>query len=240
MDDQQIPTLTDLADVLEAPSSTEPYRRHALPTVRWLIKQSPEAQALYDELHKDTGDRPSPMELAKLLCAIEAGAQFPEAQHTVRWLISQAEAAQGAYAELERMATDADDDLEWPSRVLTWHRQVDRLLEVDGWDDPAEIIDPTGDAGVNYAPLFKICTVRLARGEGDRRRLEAAVGKLERWVKVKRGLPLLIERARKVRHQLKDLGDPQSAADEMEKMAAALRLLDTVVEPGKGTEPDKE
>ncbi len=38
MDDRQIPTLTDLAEVLEAPSSTEPYRQ-ALPIVQWLIKR---------------------------------------------------------------------------------------------------------------------------------------------------------------------------------------------------------
>ncbi len=111
---------------------------------------------------------------------------------------------------------------------------------MDDWDDPAEVIDPTGDIGVNYEALFKICTARLARGEGNRDRLEAAVGKLERWLKVHRGLPLLIERARQVKAQLKDLGDPQSAADELEKMAAALRMLDTVVEPAKGTEPDEE
>ncbi len=238
MDDRHIPTLTDIANVLEAPSSTEPYR-HALPTVRWLIKQSPKAQALYDELHKDTMDRPSPMELAKLLCAIESGAQFPESQHTVRWLIGQAEAAQGVYAELERMASDAAADLEWPYRVLKWHWQVDRLLVVDDWADPAEIIDITGDAGVDYEELFKICTVRLARGEGDRSRLEDVVRKLERCVAVDRGLPHLVERAWQLRELLKDLGDPQSAADELEKMAAALRLFDTVVEPGKGAEPDE-
>ena len=63
--------------------------------------------------------------------------------------------------------------------------------------------------------------------------------KLERWAKVNRGLPLLIERARKVKDQLRELGDPQSVADDFEQMAATLRLLDTVVEPAKRTEPDE-
>ncbi len=237
MDDQQAPTLMDIAKLVSTPVNHEHYPE-LRPTLMWLIRSSPKAQAVYDELTHDTRDRPTLLELAKLLCVVETGAKYPECRHTVLWLIKQNEAAKEVLTELEHLATDAGDDLDGAMWVLRAHQDTDRLLAVEDWDDdPADVVDPTRSRGRNYEPCFNICTARLARGEGDRSRLETVIKKLERYLELDRYLPRLSDRIKNLKDLVADSEDPLKAAETLEGMAAALRVLGATEEkPDCGTE----
>ena len=227
MDDRSSPTLMDLAKVLESPLTPEPYPE-SLATALWLIRQSPKAQALLDELHRERDDAPTLMELAKLLCAITSSARAPESQPTVLWLIRQSDAAAKTYACFDHMATDAGmlpTYPTWPTELVRMHQDVDRLLAAENWNDAAEILDPTGNSGPCYETWFNICLARLARGEGDRQRLESAAEKLKRNMDQERQVPTLDERVHQLKAWMAGFDDVESAAAMLQRMAGALRSL---------------
>jgi hypothetical protein len=176
-------TLLDLAKVLDSPTLREPLPE-GLPTALWLIRQSPKARALYEQLHRDTGDGPTLMELAKLLSSFSES-PHPECQHTALWLVGQCETARQGLEELEQLAKDAGV-LAFADRgslvdVLQRHLEVDQLLAVSDWTDPMDVVDPGRERILPfYAEWISILSVRLGRSQEEeaRKRLREVLGKL--------------------------------------------------------------
>ncbi len=71
---------------------------------------------------------------------------------------------------------DSSDRLEVGLKCLT---DVERLLQADDWQHPAEILDPTGEIGVNYSGLVKLARV-WARQAAEPGRHRDVGRKLER------------------------------------------------------------
>lgn len=88
---------------------------------------------------------------------------------------------------LEALADEADlpdtsDRLDVGLKCLA---DVERLLQADGWQHPAEILDPSGEIGVNYSGLVKLAQA-WARQAGESGRHRAVGRKLERaWCEEK-------------------------------------------------------
>ncbi|MCP4004693.1 MAG: hypothetical protein GY725_10895 [bacterium] len=82
----------------------------------------------------------------------------------------------------EAMARDAaikrgtDDRL---ADGVSANADFDRLTACDEWSDPAEILDPSGERGIPFAPLIHIAQARLQQTE-DRNQLQAVLEKLRR------------------------------------------------------------
>ena len=72
----------------------------------------------------------------------------------------------GHYEWLEVVAQDivpcppTDGDLE-----MAWacHQDYERLLAAEGWEHPAEVLDPGGEAGVAYNQLVRLAAARASR-----------------------------------------------------------------------------
>ncbi len=71
---------------------------------------------------------------------------------------------------------ETDDRLDVGLKCLT---DVERLLQADDWRHPAEVLDPTGEIGVNYPGLVKLAAA-WARQAGESGRYRAVERKLER------------------------------------------------------------
>ena len=63
--------------------------------------------------------------------------------------------------------------------ALSCLQEVERLEQTEDWQHPAEILDPTGDLGVDYPELIRLAAMRL-RQEGDAGRYRSVKRKLER------------------------------------------------------------
>ncbi len=91
------------------------------------------------------------------------------------------------YEALVGLARDAgfdpvrDEDLE---TALDCHRDFALLLQTEGWEHPAEIIDPDGEIGVYYRELAHIAAAHEERKQGAREK--AVREKLERAWTVRR------------------------------------------------------
>lgn len=71
-----------------------------------------------------------------------------------------------ALARAAGIETDVDD---WPATALYCHRDFDRLVATDGWQHPAEVLDPDGSLGICYHELVRIAEARAQRArEPDR------------------------------------------------------------------------
>ena len=80
---------------------------------------------------------------------------------------------------LKTLAGDAGVDLLGDAELLD--RDFDRLLATEGWEHPAELLDPEGEIGVPYAELLAIAEARTRAGRGeDAAPIEAVRRKLER------------------------------------------------------------
>ena len=69
---------------------------------RWLIEES--APELYSELTARSDEQPSPLELARLISAVNSEWEIPEAMDAAYWLIAQSELASAHLARLEQVA----------------------------------------------------------------------------------------------------------------------------------------
>jgi hypothetical protein len=187
VDERVIPSQLDLAKVLESSTQSHP-RPEALPTLLWLIRQSPSATALYEELHRDSGDQPTLMDLAKLLGSFSEG-PHPECRHTALWLVRQCEAGREAITDLEQLARDAGVLPFEGSRslvdVLQRHLEVDQLLGAPDWDDPMDVVDPRRERFLPfYGECISILSARLGRSRqaGVSQRLRDVLAKVRRCV----------------------------------------------------------
>lgn len=131
---------------------------------------------------------PTPLAFARLMDELNdpTGACLDAAQEALHIrLLQRPKLYRILHARLLRLAADAGiTSHAWDflaaaaesSEGLNW------LLIARGWWQPAEVLDPLGDRGVDHQQILNILEARLRRGEGDaqrlllvRRRLQAAV-----------------------------------------------------------------
>ncbi len=98
----------------------------------------------------------------------------------VRRLVRTDPRATPHYTYLEALADEADmpetgDRLHVGFRCL---EELDRLEEAEDWQHPAEVLDPTGDAGISYPELIQLAGV-LAGEETEPGRYRDIKRKLE-------------------------------------------------------------
>ncbi len=232
MDAPQTPTLEDLARLLETASGGD-YHPGTPETARWLIEES--AAELYSELVAKSGEEPSPMELARLLCAVTSHWGIPEALDAAHWLVAQSELASAHLGQLEQLAADTGTALgnnRWRT-VLDREHELDRLLEAaDDWQDPSDVLDPTRNRGIYCQRLYNLCCARIERAQGDaRRQLEAVRDKLKRPAELERLLRIPHRRFELLQQWLAEVGDPENAADSLEEMGRLLRSALASPEP---------
>lgn len=97
--------------------------------------------------------------------------------------------------ELETMAADARLAPDVKARLntaLTAHQEFDQLVATRGWRHAAEVLDPTGEIGVDFAPLIAIAEAR-ARQSDDASRLHSVRQRLERDYAAEQAEDALIE-----------------------------------------------
>ncbi len=221
---EQTPTLEDLARLLDTAGGGE-HHPESRDTALWLIEES--ASGLYAELIASSGEEPSPLELARLECAAASDSGIAEALPAAYWLLAQSEPARAHLAHLDRLAAEAGGKRSVPDRMGLFEDedQLDRLLEAaDDWQHPREVVDPAGDRSVNCQTLYNLCRARIERSEGEtRRRLEALRDKLERPAEAAHLLPTFNRRFELLQKWLKEVGDPETAAESLEEMGSLLR-----------------
>ncbi len=218
------PTLRDLARLLETASGGE-YHSGAAATARSLIEEA--AAELYSELVAESGDQPSAMDLARVLCAVTSDWEMPEALDAAHWLIAQSEPARAHLVRLQQLANDTGRTIgdNYRMTVLNDEYQLDRLVEAaDDWQDPSDVLDPTRFQGFRCRALYNLCCARIERSEGDERQhLETVRDKLKRPAELERLLPVFDRRFELLREWLSEVGDPETAADSLEDMRQLLR-----------------
>ena len=72
---------------------------------------------------------------------------------------------------LQTMARQAGiglDREDWPEAALHCHRDLERLLATEGWEHPAEVLDPDGETGVTYRELVHLAEARAGASEDPR------------------------------------------------------------------------
>ncbi len=86
----------------------------------------------------------------------------------------------GMMEQAEELARDAGVDC---PGIAFWHYEdLEKLLAAEGWDDPAEVLQP-GDEDTSllgHRRLIRMIDARLARGEGDAGRLLEVRERVER------------------------------------------------------------
>jgi hypothetical protein len=180
-----MPSQLDLAKILDAPTGKDPVGE-CRPTLEWLIRQSPRATGLYEQLHRDQGEGPTLMDLAKLLLRFLPG-RHPEIRHTALWLVDESEAAREVLARLEGMAKAAGV-IPFEGRatlvdVLQRNLEVDQLVGAPDWDDPMDVVDPLRELFPPfYGEWISIVQGRLGRDpeSAGADRLREVLGKLRR------------------------------------------------------------
>ena len=123
-------------------------------------------------------------DVAKLNSAIASG-QLP--RPTIRRLADANRADSRFsrhYEALATLARDAgfepvrDEDLE---TALECHRDFQRLLDSEGWEHPAEVLDPEGELGISYRELAHIAAARADRAAGEGRPAAVREKLLRAW-----------------------------------------------------------
>ncbi len=89
---------------------------------------------------------------------------------------------------LESLARDAGVDTErgdWPLAAFYCQRDFERLLAAEGWQHPAEVLDPDGTLGIAYRELVRLAGARAGRSR-EPGRLPAVRKRLERaWAEAR-------------------------------------------------------
>ena len=79
-------------------------------------------------------------------------------------------------AELEQLAREAGlqpgDSFEYLSAAQAGDEALTTLLHADGWNHPAEILDPDGSRGIPYPLLIRLARERAGKGEHAARILD--------------------------------------------------------------------
>jgi len=155
--------LAELFDALRDPAWTVT----DLSTVLFLVRQHSELERLWEQMHQPTSLGVRPIDLAGMAIAA-LGVDGPKLERAALRLVEQTPGAREALASLQRMADDIGGKPtheSWTHGVVGLHGDFDQLLDSE-WQDPAEILDPTRELGIDYVKLIRICRARIARAEG--------------------------------------------------------------------------
>ena len=126
--------------------------------------------------------RPSDLELAHLI-AVVADERSARLLPVVGWLIWQSPVATAQLRRLWREAETNGTALQEGATALYSALQLSGDLEElitagDGWNEPAEILDPTGERGVDRGALINAAEAALAQDPGRAPELETVLARL--------------------------------------------------------------
>ncbi len=229
MDARQTPAETDIAKMLDSVATCRdggyPETLHVL---RWLIERAPPARALHDRLHAPRDDRPSLIELARLLIAVETGERYPESVYTAHWLIERSPAAAKRLARLERMAADAgldDGEPDWAVSALKVRAELDRLLAtLEDWQEAGEAMELDMQKAYAYQYLLNVCRARIGRTRGEERaRLERLRHRLQEGARREIRLPEPEAELGELEEKLRAKVEPEAALETIEGLIRHLR-----------------
>ncbi len=224
MNPSATPSLEDLARLLDTAAGGDDHSGTRETALRLILES---AGGLYAELVEKSGDEPSPLEMARLECAVTADSAMPETLEAAHWLAAQSEPVREHLSRLDQLGEDAGTTTYSHSRMglLEYEARLDRLLQsTDDWQDPYDALDPTREVGLDCRLLFNLCRARIERSQGEeRRRLETVRDKLERSVELEELLPMYRRRFDRLREWLAEAPDPESAAESLEEMARLLK-----------------
>ena len=223
------PDLNNIAHALEDLESDQP-KPLALKTLRWLVEHSEAAQAMWAELTAARAEGVTLFELAKLVVAAENGGASPESQPVVVWLLEQVPFMQEHWQTLRQLCEDMAVDPHEPRRPLSAlqrSRDLDRLLALDFWSDPAELLDPRGVYGYLYEELLALLEARIHRAESgpQRDQLLTARIRIARYAEMDRKLKNLDEKFRQLQRWRENEGQGLTA-EQLEDAAALLRMAE--------------
>ena len=125
---------------------------------------------------------------------VDPNSQIPrDTMDRVRKMVLTDPRAASHFVFLETLA----DEAEVPASgnrlqaVLRCLEDVERLVELEGWSHPDEVLDPTGEVGISYLELLHFVRI-LARQEPQELRYAAVGSKLERaWAMERAGNELV-------------------------------------------------
>ena len=187
-----VPTLWDLAKIYNAvlfSSSEDDTEAEALlvdfiqrnPTLRsmWSTLASPESPRDYES------PGISLWEMARVLFAVKSPGAYPECERTLDWIFGLDDGTRAVRDAFRCRAEDLGERSSiphWPLEAMAVHEALERL-PVDGWEHPAEVLDPLGTMGVPVERLLVVCHAWIRRADGEtqerllsfRDRLAAAV-----------------------------------------------------------------
>jgi len=131
----------------------------------WLFEQIPELRELRRSMDEETSIGVRRLDLLKLLFVVSGRTGWPEGEAVARRLIARVEGAREHLERLDQMAAEIGGRRAhegWVEAVLALHQELDRLLASPDWRDPAEVLDPGGELGVDVPRLIKLGAARLA------------------------------------------------------------------------------
>lgn len=221
------PDLTNIAHLLEDLEARQP-KPQALKTLHWLLTRAAAAKVMWNELCAERKDGVTLYELAKLVAATETGGVSPESQPVVVWLLEQVPETQEKWQQLRQLCEDMAVDHSDPPRPLSAlqrSRDLDRLLALNIWNDPAELLDPRRECGYQYDELLALVDARLARepeGAG-RDRLMITRTRIARYTELDRHMKTLDEKFKQLQ-QWRESEGRGLTAEQLEDAAAMLRM----------------
>ncbi len=228
MDPKQIPTVSDVANMLDSVAMSDRGCPETLHVALWLIDQSPEAREIYQRLLARREGEPSLMDLAKLFCAVEQHDVYPESAYTAQWLFTQSADGREVYARLEQLAEDAAINRFnpcWAVNAAESAAELDDLLaSLDDWNEAEEVIEDGHHRESTYEYLINHCRARARRArDGERQRLDRLRVRLQRSA-LRCGITIdREERLTKVLAPLVSLRDPESTLETVEELLLRLR-----------------
>lgn len=228
------PSLEDIAHTLEKLDFCEP-KPAALKTLHWLLEKGSAARGMWEELTKMRPEGVSLYELAKLVAVLETGGAAPESQPVMVWLLNQAPEAQEQWQQLRQLCEDMIVDptvSQHPLSALQRYRDLERLLALDYWRDPSDLLDPGRDRGYHYEELLALTDAQLMREkEGSRReRLIMIRSRIALYTEKNRNIETLDEKLERLQLWRQQEGKGLTAA-ELEEAASLLRLAESADAP---------
>ena len=162
-----------------------------------IIHAVPELQDMWNQLHRPVDGGLSLIDLALLVFRMGPADRYPECERTLNWVFGLQEHTREVRDRL-RMAEDLDPEslsCYWAMEAVQYHQLIDRL-RVEGWTDPAEILDPRRHRDVAYEHLFAVCNSRLrqAADPKERTQLLEIRRRLALFLELERTVPSLEER----------------------------------------------
>jgi len=180
----------DVAELLDAVGTTAP-SEEAADLLRRCIEEVPELRELWLRLAQPTAQVFTGFEAVKAVLTAEMEVAWAEGERVVRQLLPRVDGGAELLAELDRMAASLGGrraNEGWMEGVLGIYQEVDLLLKRRGWTDPRQVLDPTGEVGVDVERLSKVCFARLrdpSGSEAEKKRLLWVLSRLNEYASKK-------------------------------------------------------